>query len=250
MRTLLFLFLLLAPWTAWTSQTELTIYAEEDPPSSFLKNGKPDGFLVEIVKEIQKRTQNKDAITVVPWARAYNTALRRKNVVLLATIRTAKRESLFQWIGPIVESRGYLYALKSNPIQILSLEDAKKVQGIITVRNWYTHDYLVEQGFKNIIEVGTPLKMAEMLFTKRAPLIAFDSSTIDYIVPAAGYDRSLVREVLPLGGARTSYIAMSLGTSADVVSTWQRELDNMKKDGTFKKILEHWTNESGVKLVE
>ena len=54
----------------------MTIYTEIFPPDQFIgPDGQLTGFSIELVKEIQKRTNNKDPIQVVPWARGYGEAL-------------------------------------------------------------------------------------------------------------------------------------------------------------------------------
>lgn len=226
----------------------LILLAEEDPPSSFTENGRAKGYVIDITREIQKRVGSREPITTLPWARAYKLALEKPGIVLLATIRTPEREDSFHWIGSLVESTGNIYALKSNPENFKSLQDAKKIKGIVTVRGWYTEEFLIKNGFKNIISVSTPDKMAEMLFSRKDLVIAFDSSTIEYLVRKAGQQMSDIKTVLPLGPPRVTYITMSKGTSQESVLAWQKALESIKRDGTFKEIMERWIQKSGIPL--
>ncbi len=41
---------------------------------------------------------------LLPWARALLMADQQENAVLFTTVRTPERESVFQWLGPIVPS--------------------------------------------------------------------------------------------------------------------------------------------------
>lgn len=226
----------------------LILLAEEDPPSSFTENNRVQGFVIDITREIQKRVGSREPITTLPWARAYKLALEKPDIVLLATIRTPEREKYFHWIGSLVESTGNIYALKSNPAKLKNLEDAKRIKGIVTVRGWYTEEFLLKNGFKNIVSVSSPDKMAEMLFSRKDLVIAFDSSTIEYLVRKAGQQMSDIKTILPLGPPRVTYITMSRGTSQEAVQAWQKALESMKKDGTFKRIMEEWIQKSGIPL--
>ena len=40
---------------------------------------------------------------MIPWSRAYELIQRRPNVVLLQMSRSAERNPLFNWVGPVGE---------------------------------------------------------------------------------------------------------------------------------------------------
>jgi polar amino acid transport system substrate-binding protein len=49
-----------------------------------------------------------------------------------------------------------------------------------------------------------------------------------------------VEELFEFMPPREHYFAFSLSTSDDVINSWQKALDSMKKDGTFAKIYKKW----------
>ena len=83
------------------SQTPaLTLLCEEDPPDQYVNaKGELDGYVYQVVREIQRRIGNKDPIRMVNWSGAYDLAQNQPNVLLFSMNRTKEREKLFQWIG-------------------------------------------------------------------------------------------------------------------------------------------------------
>jgi len=81
---------------------ELQIITEEFAPFNFQsKDGQITGQSTEIVQEILSRLNLKIDIRLMPWNDGYELALYEQDVVLYSTFRTAEREELFQWVGPI-----------------------------------------------------------------------------------------------------------------------------------------------------
>jgi ABC-type amino acid transport substrate-binding protein len=93
----------------------LTILTVEEPPSSYLDaNGEPAGFSVDMVREIQDRINNSDAIQFVPETRALKTALGSPNVVLFSFSRTQERENQFHWIMLLIRKPWAMYSKKGQ----------------------------------------------------------------------------------------------------------------------------------------
>lgn len=220
---------------------ELTILTEEDPPYSFTgKDGKPTGFGVDIVTEIQRRIKGKEyRVEIYPWSRAYKTILENPNVVVFSMSRTKEREDLFQWVGPIVENDWVLIGKKGSGIKIADLEEAKKLASIGTVRDYAWTSYLRNQGFKNLQEVT--VRKVNVLKLNLDRLQAFVSADSSY---ASEIEQNGLNpddyEILLRFSTVQMYIAHSKATDKKVVERWQSALNDMKKDGTFAKILRKW----------
>lgn len=107
---LFFVFLFAYPLCA----QELQILTEQDPPYSFKgPDGKPTGYGVDVVSEIQKRVGNKNQIEIIPWARAYFKIQKEPNVVVFTMTKTKERAPLFQWVGPVIEN-GWVFVTKKG----------------------------------------------------------------------------------------------------------------------------------------
>lgn len=230
---------LLAPlWTA-AHATELQLLTEENPPLNFSENGQPKGLAVEVVQEIQRRVGNTNTIEVQPWSRAYRTASTVPNVAIFIMARTPAREDLFQWVGPVSASIASLYGKRGSGLRIASLEDAKAVERILVVRDFYTHQLLQKLGFTNLELVAKPETMVKMTVNGRAPLMFAANITLPDLLEKAGAKRNDVELLYTITSLQT-YIGFSLGTPKELVASWQAALDSMKRDGSYASLYAKW----------
>lgn len=235
---MLWAWLCLVP-TAHSAETALRLYTEEYPPYNYTIKGKPAGLSVEVVMEVQRRLHMDTPIEVVPWARGYRAALSEPLVGLFVAARTAEREALFQWVGPVSATRAHLYARRGEQTGIRSLDDARKVPQIMVPREWYIHQDLRSRGFTNLQPVSTPADAMRMLLANRSVVIAMDESTVAETMRLAGLVSDPPEPVVKISEALL-YIAFSKETPQELVQRWQQTLDEMKRDGSFASIHQRW----------
>jgi polar amino acid transport system substrate-binding protein len=215
--------------------SEVQMLTEEYPPVTFMKGGKITGFVTDVVREIITRQGIPDKIRLTSWDEAYNAALNNPNVVLFSAERTEKRESLFQWVGPVGKNSAIFYAKKGSGIKINTLEEAKKVAAIATTTNWFTEQYLKDRGFTNLVSSPLPITSVKQLMNGDVQISVFTDITIPEIVKNAGYSMADLEQVFTVSNTYF-YIAVSRGTPVEIVKKWQSALDGLKADGTFEKI--------------
>lgn len=221
------------------SQT-LTIYCEEDPPFQFTgADKKPAGMVVEMVQEIQKRIKNNEPIQIVPWARGYEEIQSKPNVVLFTMSRTAERNDLFQWVGPIAESAFAFYSKSGSKLMIKSLEDAKKVTRIGVYRNDVRDQFLTKAGFTNLERVDDNITNVKKLMADRIDMYVSSANNIADDLKTAGYKMTDVKLQYIFLKIQL-YVAMSKNTDQSIVKSWNDALDAMKKDGAFKTIFKKY----------
>jgi polar amino acid transport system substrate-binding protein len=236
MRWIVWIVLLaMAPLAGLRAQ-DLTIYCEEDAPNQMIgPDGQLTGMTVEIAREIQKRTGNRDPIQLVPWARGYEAIQKNPGVVLFSMSRTAERNPLFHWIGPVLETR-YCFVAKANSrVLIKTFEDAKELQRIGVYNNDVRDAFLTEAGFRNLDRANNNVQNVKKLMAGRIDAYASSSIAIESEAQAAGYKASDVKDVFTFMRVQL-YIAMSMGTSEGVVSAWSDAFAGMQKDGSFVNI--------------
>lgn len=221
---------------------ELSILTENMPPLNYLKDGVLIGPSVEIVKEIQKRVGSHEPIKVFPWARAYEMALEKENVVLFGMTRTKDREDKFKWIGPLSTKRDILVAKKGSGIVINRLEDAKKVKRIGTLRDDTRERLLKSYGFTNLESVSDEQKNAKKLAAGRIDLWAYKKPGLKTVCELAGVDCIEFEEVFHIRKIDLS-IAFSKKTSDSIVEKWRNAFNEMLNDGTIKRIRDKWNIE-------
>jgi polar amino acid transport system substrate-binding protein len=221
---------------------ELTILTENLPPLNYLKDGVLVGPSVEIVKEIQRRVGSSEKIKVYPWARAYELVLEEENVVLFGMTHSKQREDQFKWIGPLATKRDILVAKKGAGIKINTLEDAKKVKSIGTLRDDTRERFLEKHGFTNLAPVSDEQKNAQKLVLGRIDLWAYKKPGLKTVCDLAGVNYNDIEEVYHLREINVD-IAFSKKTSDTVVEKWRNAFNEMLADGTIMKIRNKWRTE-------
>ena len=218
---------------------ELTVLTENLPPLNFVRDGELVGPSVEIVKEIQRRVGSGEKIQVYPWSRAYKMVLEEKNVVLFGMTHTEERHDKFKWVGPLARKRDILVARKGSNMTIDSLDDAKSVRSIGTLRDDTREEFLLSRGFTNLEPVSDEQQNARKLVLGRIDLWAYKQPGLKTVCELAGVDYAQVEEVYSLREIDVS-IAFSLGTPDAVVRKWQEAFEEMSQDGTLARIKNEW----------
>lgn len=218
---------------------DLQILADENRPLSFSENGQAKGLFVDVTQEIQRRTGNKNTTEIQPWPRAYRAVSSEPNVAIFAMARTAAREDLFQWVGPVSASKASLYGKRGTGLVINSLEDAKAVDHIMVVRDFYTQQLLQRLGFNNLELVPKPETMVKMALNDRAPLMFTSNVTLPELLDKAGAKPGDLELVYTVTSIQT-YIAFSASTPKSIPAKWQAALDSMKRDGSYAAIYAKW----------
>jgi polar amino acid transport system substrate-binding protein len=218
---------------------ELTILTENLPPLNYLENGVLVGPSVEIVKQIQKRVGSDEQIQVYPWARAYQIALKEKNVILFGMTYTKVRKDKFKWVGPLATKRDILVAKKGSGIKISRLEEAKKVKRIGTLRDDTRERLLKSRGFTNLEPVSDEQSNAKKLALGRIDLWTYKIPGLRTVCDLAGVDYTEFEEVYHLRKIDLM-IAFSKKTSDSLVQKWREAFNEMLTDGTILQIRKKW----------
>jgi polar amino acid transport system substrate-binding protein len=238
MRAWLFAWLVLGLLPGWAAG-ELRLLTEEAPPTSFLHDGEPDGYAVEVVRELMRRTGTRASIELLPWTRAYHLTKTEADTGLFSVVRTVERESSFQWVGPILRGSTRFYSLKSSGLRIDSLEQAAHAGTLALPKQWYTYETLERMGFTNLYGVPSARLMVTMLKHGRVKLIATEDLTLREELASGGLTPEEVQGHLAFLQS-DYYIAFSPHTSPQLVMQWQRQLDGMREDGGLDDIRRRW----------
>lgn len=214
-----------------TCAAALQLVTEDDPPHNMLKNGKVVGISTEKLEEAFRRAGIPQQITLMPWARAYRSALTQADYCVFSAARTGERESLFKWIGPVGETEWVLYTRAGweKPARLESVRD--KIiggygQDVISI--WLAdHGYQVEPATSDAIN---PRKLL-------AGRIDYWASTRPRATALLAKE-GLTGQVVPvLTFGRTGlYLACHRSTPDAVVHQINNALRQMQQDGTAAKI--------------
>lgn len=143
-----FVFGLLVHVACAASAASLTLVTEDYPPFSMQKAGSSDvvGIATDLLRGAMKKAEIDYTVSLFPWKRAYESALKDADTCVYSTTRTEEREPLFKWIGPLIHNDWVLFGRTDSP-KLASLDDAKayRVGGYQGSANTL---YLESQGFK------------------------------------------------------------------------------------------------------
>jgi polar amino acid transport system substrate-binding protein len=217
----------------------LRILGADIAPLYFARDGVVTGFCAEVVREIQRRVADHAPMEVVPWARAYRIALSGENVVLACPKRTPAREALFKWIGPVLESRTNLYALRSARLNVRTLDDARALDGILLPREFYSYQYLKDAGFTNLEPVSNSKTMLTMLLAGRRQAMVIDREQLPDLLMQARVAPDTLEPVLFLMDIQ-SYLTFPPDAPEEQVAQWRQALERMKLDGSFARLQRQW----------
>ena len=214
---------------------KIKLFTEDSPPANYLAGGRLRGLSVDIVREILRRLNLPDNIQVVPWARGYTLALTQPRVALFSTTRLPQREKLFKWVGPLYPQTWGLYARSDSALKIDSLEQAKTVPRIGTYYKDAKEQYLLANGFRNLVSTNKNLSNIRHLMDGTIDLWASSDFNMPYLAKQAGVNPDRLKLVYAFKRVQ-NYIAFSIQSPDSLVNLWQQTLDELKQDGTYNRM--------------
>ena len=219
---------------------ELKILAVDEPPAAYSNmQGNADGYVVDIVKAMQKRLNNNTKILFIPEARALNIMAAEPNTVLLSISRTPSREANFNWIAKVMEKRWEVYTLASENIQIESLQDLKRLNSIGVVRGDVREEWLINKNFKNLNSVTQHKQNVQMLELGRVDAIVYEMQGLAYQTNALGLNQGDFKSVFTLNQSSV-YIVLSKKSSSQLIDSWQLAFSQIIDSGELRSIAVRW----------
>lgn len=207
---------------------------EHSLPGIFLdQDAKLSGATVNLVQELVHRLAVSAEYSLLPWARAIQRAQQSPRSVLFETVRTAERELLFHWVGPIKYYNMLLYGNES--LRSVRPENLSQAAVACGYRGASYSQALHDLGFvegHNLVLVTRAGDCVKMLQLGRA-----DVTPLNEYRYGALFQQDALRLVplLPLREVEL-YLALSLDFSSAEVAIWQHTLEQIYRDGTLRKL--------------
>jgi polar amino acid transport system substrate-binding protein len=209
----------------------LQLVTEDDPPHNMLRNGKVVGISTEKLQEAFRRAGVSQQIELMPWARAYRSALTQSDYCVFSAARTPAREALFKWIGPVGTTEWVLYT-RAGWHKPARLEDLRGkiiggyVQDVISL-------WLSEHGFRVDAATSDAINPRKL----QAGHIDYWASTRPRGTALLAQE-GLAKEIVPVltFGHTDLYLACHTSTPDKVVHEVNHALRRMQEDGTAEKI--------------
>jgi len=217
------------------------IVTEDFPPYNFQEGDQAKGLSSEVVKAVMEQINLQASIEFYPWARAYESALTDKNILIYSIARIAEREALFHWVGTIAPYKTSLFKLKANKtIEVNSIAEAKKYEVGVSSEDVIS-TYLKRNGFPFLKVVASDILGIRLLANNRIDLIASDEASFYQRLKNEGLDASLFERVFRLEELSDQlYMAFSLGSDADLVTAFRDGLEVIKLNKTYDQIQQQY----------
>ena len=216
-----------------TSAADISIVTGEIVPYSYKFEGHQIGVGSDIVAEISKRIGFEKKPASLPWPRALKYSL-EDDTIIYPLARTKSRENQYLWIGPIVNDYLAFYVRADDKKTYNSIEDFKNLK-IGASRGAPPSKRLAAMGFKDLDLVTAERNNALKLKKGRIDAWYATQLICEFNFRNEGFKQSDFRLAY-----RDVKLIFYLGASKNLgseVQKWQSVLDDMKKDGTHKKIL-------------
>jgi polar amino acid transport system substrate-binding protein len=216
---------------------ELRIICEEFRPYSYFENNELVGISVDIVTHILNQTGSTDAPIEVTtnWEHAFEQTIASDDIVLFTTVLTSGRKEQLQWAGPVMVTTAGFTGLKTNPQEIKSVNDAKKLSSVGVVTGYSTAEILEDLDFTNLKYFNTVNEAIASLYGGSVDAVFELTQPARAIAAADGRDVNQLK-VLYNHSTIQGYLAFSPGISSQTVDLWQEKLDELKIDGTAQTI--------------
>lgn len=239
----IFSWFMLLPLSSFAEQ--LIFVAEDLPPFHYLDDeNTPKGALVDIVNAIAKQGNLDIRIDILPFARAQQQTKQQANVFMFSLLKTPSRANSFQWVGQTYKTKAYLVGLKNrNELKLTTLDEAKKFL-VGTIHGYYSETYLLDHGFDPTTNLSLSVQYEHMwqkLFKDRIDFVLTNYIALDREIKSLGLDPQAVVPYLELENFPNElYIATGLTTEKITVDNLHTVLEQIKTNGTYQKILNHW----------
>jgi len=144
-----FLSMVLVPGTAAVCRAgegTVRLVTEEIEPLVFRHDGDVRGYAAEVVTAALKEAGIDYSLEVLPWSRAFDRALKDRNVFIFPMVRTPEREGNFTWIQPLAPARMQLFRLVSRA-DLAGIPPSRFADyRFVTVRGYFTAGFLARWG--------------------------------------------------------------------------------------------------------
>lgn len=216
---------------------EYQLVTEEWAPYNYQENNQLTGMTTEIVRAIMALTGDDFEVLLQPSMRATQVLRTRSKTIMFSLFRTAEREPLYKWVGPIVEESIYAYQLASTP-PVTSLEQLLHAPQITTRHAGLVPQMLQSLGFNNLDKSATESRLLyRMLLAGRTKIIVGDTDAgVAYYSRQLNIAPGTLRKI-PIELYRSSlYIAFSLDSEDEVVAAWAKALEQLRRSGEVERI--------------
>jgi polar amino acid transport system substrate-binding protein len=201
-----------------------------------IQEGREQGFMIDLVREIERRLGTNRPVLFMPWPRAIRDTRISPNHIVFPLTRTIEREPYFDWAINVAPIELVFVTLNGKK---LTLQQARTLSAIAVQQNTPFEQYLRQQGFSNLVITTSaapiPIRMlragrVEAWFTAKD--LASYSMREQFVTETITYSDSIT--------SGNVYFALSKQFPAHLKQAYQETFSAMQSDGTYQNIMNRY----------
>ncbi len=223
--------------TSFAANEDPVVFTEELAPVHFTEDGRIVGIATDIVRSIFQEVGLRPDIRSYPWKRTYINVLRNPGSFVFTINRTQDRENFFQWIGPIMHKRTYLYRLASRKDIHVPGPDALHQYTTVVILGYALTKKLEDLGLspaKELIITRNKKEQMRVFLRGRADLITGNEFTMARALAETGHSMDEVVPVL-LMNEKGYYLAANLDTDPKLVERLRLANTKIQQQGVVQR---------------
>jgi signal transduction histidine kinase len=219
------------------SDSELLLFLGNHnlPPMNYLENEKAKGLTVDIVTAIAERMERPVKIELMDWAEAQQLVLDGKADALIQINYTEERELLYDFSDPLLETEFAIFIPADKP-GITNIFDLRELT-VAAEAKGFSMLVLDRDPLINIRSVPDLLSGFNLLLEGSVDAVVGDRWVGSYTLAENNISGIAIAEQ-PIE-INYSSIAVKKGSSV-LLAEINRALDEIKKDGTYQRIVDRW----------
>ena len=208
------------------------------PPYMYGDKGQAKGLYVQLLKKVFQKMNVDIKLEAKPWARVMRTAKRGKWGVG-GIYKNAERVKIFDYSEPIYKERLLLFVRKSSTIKFNSLKDLKG-KTLAIMRGWSygtEFDNAKKKGLFRVVETNRGEQSFNLLFKKRVNGVVMDSVSAKVILEKNKWTQKVKEKTTPVATNAAYIVFLKSMKKVKVINHFNKVLSEIKKDGTYNKII-------------
>jgi len=228
---------------AATAERGLAGFTENLAPLNYQDETGPQGFSVELLRQMATAAGLPLTLQVLPWVRAVQMAEIEPTSVLFSLTRTPEREAQFQWVGPIAQRRILIYKLASRTdLRLAQLSELGSMR-IGVVRDSAADRQLQATGLKPGAQLELGLDDAtnvRKLLAGRMEFVALLDWAAAWNMRQLNLPYATLQPVMEQDASRSYWYGLRPDADPAIVRRLQAELDAIKRDGRYERLRQRY----------
>lgn len=246
LKIILFLFIILLSINTYANQKHIDLVTDPWVPY-YGPDIKNNGYFAHLVKEAFKRKGYSLTIHFRPWKRALLTAKAGKFDGILGAFYKNKRTKYFEYSNAIDKSKIVFFSKKESNIKYKNLNDLKPYL-IGVVRDYhYSDDFFKFKSKLRLYESKDTNHNIKLLLYNRLDLVLGSKNVILDLIEK-NYKKEKEKFIMLETPLIYNHLYVPISKKnknyKQIIEDFNEGLDEIKKDGTFNKILKQYFKEN------